>query len=86
MDNQTVYKVKDSVDLFLSDERYIMAYYLNTRQRKSFKTNKEMILLIEQIDGSHTVQELKEYMADNHDIDSQSVDFVLLLMVIDNRC
>ena len=60
MDNQTVYKVKDSVDLFLSDERYIMAYYLNTRQRKSFKTNKEMILLIEQIDGSHTVQELKE--------------------------
>ena len=80
MDNQTVYKVKDSVDLFLSDERYIMAYYLNTRQRKSVKTNKEMILLIEQIDGSHTVQELKEYMADNHDIDSQSVDFVLLLM------
>ena len=31
-----IYKIKDSVDLFLSDEKYLMAYYMNTRQRKSF--------------------------------------------------
>ncbi|PTQ85957.1 molybdopterin/thiamine biosynthesis adenylyltransferase [Trichococcus patagoniensis] len=80
MDNQTVYKIKDSVDLFLSDEKYLMAYYMNTRQRKSFKINKEMILLIEQIDGKHTVQELKDYMTVHHQSDNESVAFVLALM------
>ena len=38
-----IFKVKDSVDLFLSDEKYIMAYYVNSRQRKSFRVNKEIV-------------------------------------------
>ena len=61
MHDQIIYKIKDSVDLFLSDEQYIMAYYMNTRQRKSFRVNRDMISLIEQIDGRHTVNELKEF-------------------------
>jgi molybdopterin/thiamine biosynthesis adenylyltransferase len=80
MDDQIIYKIKDSVDLFLSDEQYIMAYYMNTRQRKSFRVNRDMISLIEQIDGRHTVNELKEYMAKNHNINSESVESTLILM------
>ena len=33
MENTAIYKIKDSVDLFLSNETFIMAYYMNTRQR-----------------------------------------------------
>ena len=41
--DSAIYKIKDSVDLFLSNESYILAYFMNTRQRKSFKVNKETI-------------------------------------------
>ena len=37
-----IYKVKDSVDLFLSNESYLMAYYMNTRQRKLQEKGRHM--------------------------------------------
>lgn len=55
-----VYKIKDSVDLFLSNESYILAYFMNTRQRKSFKVNKEMVHLLECIDGLKNITKIKK--------------------------
>lgn len=72
-----IFKVKDSVDLFLSDEKYIMAYYMNSRQRKSFRVNKEMIRLFEIIDGVKTVAEIEEIMRKELDADAQSIDDAL---------
>lgn len=46
MNKKTVVKIKDSVDIFLSNECYLMVYYMNSRQRKSFRVNKEMIHLL----------------------------------------
>ena len=73
-----IFKVKDSVDLFLSDEKYIMAYYMNTRQRKSFLVNKEMIHLLEILDGKKTVAEIEELMQKDYDVDVKSIEEVII--------
>lgn len=82
--NSIVYKIKDSVDLFLSDGEYIMVYYMNTRQRKSFKVNEELVHLLENIDGKKSIDELHTIMKTQYDIDNNSVDVVIKIM-IDNR-
>lgn len=69
-----VYKVKDSVDLFLSDDKYIMAYYMNSRQRKSFRVNKEMIHLLEILDGEKNMADIEDIMQVDCDTDIDSVE------------
>lgn len=81
MKNNVVYKIKDSVDLFLSNETFIMAYYMNTRQRKSFKVNEGTVHLLENIDGQRTLAELKAYMKEKYNVNPDYVEQVLLLMV-----
>lgn len=63
MNKKTVVKIKDSVDIFLSNERYLMVYYMNSRQRKSFRVNAEMVHLLEIIDGEKTAAEIASIMA-----------------------
>ena len=55
INDNDIYKIKDSVDLFLSNESYILAYFMNTRQRKSFRVNKEAVHLLECIDGTRNL-------------------------------
>lgn len=69
-----IYKVKDSVDLFLSDDKYIMAYYMNSRQRKSFKVNKEMIHLLEILDGERNLGDIENAMKMDCDADPDSIE------------
>lgn len=54
MNSRTIFKIKDSVDLFLSNEKYIIVYFMNSRQRKSFRVNDDMLRLFELIDGEKT--------------------------------
>lgn len=75
-----IYKIKDSVDLFLSDNKYITAYFMNTRQRKTFKINEEMIHLFELIDGNNNVAAIKEAMFSNYDVSEDSVNAVLNML------
>ena len=58
----TVYKIKDSVDLFLSDNSFLTAYFMNSRRRKSFRINDEMVYLLEQIDGERNTDQICEIM------------------------
>lgn len=81
MKNDAIYKIKDSVDLFLSNKTFIMAYYMNTRQRKSFKVNDGTIHLLENIDGNRTLSELKAYMKEKFDINPDFIEQVILSMV-----
>lgn len=81
MQDNMVYKIKDSVDLFLSNGTFIMVYYMNTRQRKSFKVNEGTVHLLENIDGKRTLLELKSYMKENYNINPDYVEQVILLMV-----
>lgn len=62
MKNKSIFKIKDSVDLFLSNEKFLMVYYMNTRQRKSFKINSNLIYLIENINGENTLKDLCDIM------------------------
>lgn len=68
MTDHMVYKIKDSVDLFLSNQKYLMVYYMNARQRKSFRVNEEMIGLLENIDGSKDVKALQDTMLDKFEV------------------
>ena len=55
MDKKAIIKIKDSIDLFLSNEHFLMVYYMNSRQRKSFRINEETVKLIEKIDGKKNI-------------------------------
>lgn len=81
MNDNSVIKIKDSVDLFLSNDTYIMAYYMNTRQRKSFKVNEETVHLLESIDGQRTVLELKDYMHNKFNVNPKFVEKVIESMI-----
>lgn len=81
MNDTTVYKIKDSVDLFLSNDSYIMAYYMNTRQRKSFRINDETIHLLETIDGEKSLSEIKSIMLEKYDVNPLFVEQVINTMV-----
>lgn len=77
MRDDCIYKIKDSVDLFLSNESYLMAYYMNTRQRKSFRINEETVYLLENIDGIRKLADIKKYMYEEHKVKPEFVDRVL---------
>ena len=53
--DSTVFKVRDSVDLFLTDGTYLLAYYMNSRKRRTFRVNEETVALLERIDGRRQV-------------------------------
>ena len=77
MDRTTVLKIKDSVDLFLSNDRYLMVYYMNSRQRKSFRINDEMVHLLETIDGVKNLEDICEVMKSSWSVDPSYVEDVL---------
>lgn len=80
MNKKAVIKIKDSVDLFLSNERYLLVYYMNSRQRKSFRINDEMIHLLENIDGKRSIEELVHIMQTNYCVDPAFTLQVITLM------
>ena len=80
MTEKTVFKIKDSVDLFLSNGRYLMVYYMNSRQRKSFRVNDEMIHLLENIDGQNDYNKLVSIMRDECDVPSENTTQILELL------
>lgn len=80
LDKNSAYKIKDSVDLFLSNNSYIMAYYMNTRRRKSFKVNEDAVHLIEEIDGNKKLSELCDVMKSYH-ISPKNVEKAIEYMV-----
>ncbi len=76
-----IYKVKDSVDLFLTDEKILTAYFMNSRQRKNFKVNNVFIKLIENIDGKTTLIELKSFMKTEYNITGEEVENIIDMMI-----
>lgn len=62
MNESTTLKIRDSVDLFLCDNKSLLAYFLNSRLRKFFKLGESMVFLLESIDGIRTVEELVELL------------------------
>ena len=54
MNWNSVYKIKDSIDVYLVDDKYMLFYFMNTRARKKFAVNETVIALVEEIDGEHT--------------------------------
>lgn len=81
MQDKRVIKIIDSVDLFLSDNKYLMAYYMNTRQRKTFRINTYMIRLLECIDGELSIDDIKRKMWSEYQIDGEEVDNTLKILM-----
>lgn len=72
-----VIKVKDSVDLFLTDDAYVTAYYMNSRKRRTFRVNPETVCLLEHIDSRRTVAELRSLMLDEYGASAESTERTL---------
>lgn len=81
MNSTTIFKIKDSVDLFLSNEKYIMAYFMNSRKRKSFRVNSYMLRLLELIDGENDVQALQDKMHNRFDITPENTVEILVTLL-----
>lgn len=77
----TVYKIKDSVDLFLSDNSFLTAYFMNSRRRKSFRINDEMVYLLEQIDGERNTDQICEIMLNQYNVSITSVKAAIALLL-----
>lgn len=73
----SLYKIKDSVDLFLSNRKYLVAYFMNSRYRKCFRINQEMIYLLENIDGKTDSETLKDIMCREHSVSPHATETVL---------
>lgn len=58
MEWTSIYKIKDSIDIYLVDNQYICAYFMNTRIHKKFRVNQTVIRLFEMMDGTLTAEEL----------------------------
>lgn len=54
-----IYKIRESVDIYLIDEQIIMFYFINTRKFYEFKASPEVVVLIQLIDGHLSCTDLK---------------------------
>ena len=79
--NNTIYKIKDSVDLFLNDNTFLTAYFMNSRRRKSFRINDEMIHLLELIDGIHTTEYIYDIMKNQYSVSKESVENTISMLI-----
>lgn len=80
MSKNKIMKIKDSVDIFLSNEHYLMVYYMNSRQRKSFRVNEEMVHLLEIIDGEKTGAEIATVMANKWGVDPECTNQIMNML------
>ncbi len=81
MNNNEVIKIIDSVDLFVSNEKYLVASFMNTRKRKSFKINSYVINLLQKIDGEKSIGQIKEEMRAEFDVEPLDVEEVIQLLI-----
>ena len=63
-----IYKIKESIDVYLVDDEYILFYFMNTRTRKKYRVNGPVIHLLEEIDGEHTAEEIYYSIVKNYSI------------------
>ncbi len=77
IEDSAVFKVRDSVDLFLTDGTYLTAYYMNSRKRRTFRVSEETVGLLERIDGRRQAGELKQLMREELGADPESTDRTL---------
>lgn len=68
MDWNSVYKIKDSIDIYLVNESYLMIYFMNTRIRKQFRINENVISIIEELDGEKRAKEIFDIISSKFDI------------------
>lgn len=55
MNINRIFKIRDSVDLYLSNNEMLTIYFMNTRLRKQFRVSEIIIKIIELIDGEKTI-------------------------------
>lgn len=74
MDWNKVYKIKDSIDVYLLDDKYIIIYFMNTRIRKKYKVNNAVINLLGEIDGKQSLNEIYEKISSYEEICKEVVN------------
>ena len=79
-----IYKIKDSVDVYLVDDEFILFYFMNTRTRKRFRINDTVINLIEEIDGKRTAEELYNDFIIKNDISKDEFSLFIDKMIESN--
>lgn len=76
--DSAVFKIKDSVDLFLTDDEYVTAYYMNSRKRREFHVSLDTVRLLESIDGHSSVGDIKSLMLEANSVSPESTERTLV--------
>lgn len=56
----SIYKIRDSVDVYTIQDEILYFYFINTRVSKEYRVSKETIALVQLIDGCLTISQLAE--------------------------
>lgn len=81
LNDNSVYKFKDSVDLFLTDDKFLTAYFMNSRRRKTFHVNQALISLLELIDGKKKIQNIKNEINLKYSIDNENINSIFQCLI-----
>lgn len=60
MNINSIYKIRDGVDLYLNNNELLTIYFMNTRLRKQFKVSKVIIGIVEHIDGEMSIKDIHD--------------------------
>ena len=72
MNWNSIYKIKDSVDIYLVDNEFIKVYFMNTRVQKSYRISDELIALFEEIDGKKKTIEIYNVVKEKYSYINQN--------------
>lgn len=80
MDN-IIFKIKDSVDIYVHEPNVLTIYYMNSRRRKTFRVNQCMIDLLECIDGESTTEDIITRLKTTLGLNEEEIQDTLKLLV-----
>ena len=72
MNSNTIYKIRDGVDIYLNNNELLTVYFMSTRKRKQFKVSKIIVSILEEIDGENDIEGI--YAKLNNQYIDKSID------------
>lgn len=78
-----IYKIRDSVDVYILKENILMFYFINTRKTFEYKVNDASIKLVALIDGKKSLDELTDIYNEKYgsNVSIESVKKILSFLV-----
>lgn len=85
MNEKSILKIRDGVDLYLIGDDIITVYFMNTRKKLKFRANQLYVDLLELIDGELTIKELRKALQEKYDKTIDPHTFITILSNLEKK-